>query len=273
MQTGGGWVGSSGSGVSGARSTAASWSFFSFCVPQVQECAELRCWDHNRLNRLNWHEEGPWLMTYEAAKTGSLLLLRSWFVEISTERSNCCRKTLLDLKEFSMYGWAVAELSDFDGRCNMFDSFVLFCWGFFAFKSWPLQENGTKIDLVFAVGRFCPDASAYEDFRSQSLRKMESKPRNSKKSIGIHAETQKLPIISVILCSFSVHFLSFSPNFLSFRKANVRRLNWLRRCISLTLLQRTNVDVYLSCYVATKVSLMLEECHSVRESSCRTGKT
>lgn len=30
-----------------------------------------------------------------------------------------------------------------------------------------LKENGTKIDLVFAVGRFCPEASAYEDFRSQ----------------------------------------------------------------------------------------------------------
>ena len=150
----------------------------------------------------------------------------------------------------------------------MFDSFVLFCWGFFASKSWPLQENGTKIDLVFAVGRFCPEASAYEDFRSQSLRKWNQNGeirRNPSVSMQKHRNFPSS-------LSFSAHFLSFSPNFLSFRKANVRRLNWLRRCISLTLLQRTTVDVDLSCYVATKVSLLLEECHSVRESSCRTGK-
>ena len=123
----------------------------------------------------------------------------------------------------------------------MFDSFVLFCWqwGFFAsMKSWPSQENGTKIDLVFAVGRFCPEASAYEDFRSQSLRKW-----NQHREIG---EIRRNPSASVSMQK--LHFsLSISSIFPSFGKANVRRLNWLHRCISLTLLQRTNVDVDLSC--------------------------
>ena len=153
--------------------------------------------------------------------------------------------------------WRSWVISMVDATCLI----VLFCFV-------ALQENGTRIDLVFAVGRFCPEASAYEDFRSQSLRKW-NQNREIRRNPSVSMQKHRNFPSSL---SFSVHFVSFSPNFLSFRKANVRRLNWLRRCISLTLLQRTNVDVDLSCYVATKVSLMLEECHSVRESSCRTGK-
>ena len=91
----------------------------------------------------------------------------------------------------------------------MFDSFVLFCcqWGFFAsMKSWPSQENGTKIDLVFAVGRFCPEASAYEDFRSQSLRKW-NQHRKIRRNPSASVSMQKLHFS---LSIFSVHFFNFS---------------------------------------------------------------
>ena len=153
----------------------------------------------------------------------------------------------------------------------MFDSFVLFCWGFLLPNHGHCRRTGPKstwsLLWVASARRRVPT-------RTSEVRALENGVKTEKFE-EIHRYPCRNTETSHHLChslSFSVHFLSFSPNFLSFRKANVRRLNWLRRCISLTLLQRTTADVDLSCHVATKVSLLLEECHSVRESSCRTGK-
>lgn len=97
--------------------------------------------------------------------------------------------------------WRSWVISMVDATCLI----VLFCFV-------ALQENGTRIDLVFAVGRFCPEASAYEDFRSQSLRKWNQNReirRNPSVSMQKHRNFPSSLSFSVILCSFCIFFSKF----------------------------------------------------------------
>ncbi len=147
-----------------------------------------------------WRREVNWLPT-TVAVTGTLKAV------------GLCQpgeKDTRDVVTQRLVEWCEFECTCFVFHNDiMFDSFVLFCchWGFFAsMKSWPSQENGTKIDLVFAVGRFCPEASAYEDFRSQSLRKW-NQHREIRRNPSASVSMQK---VHFSLSIFYVHFFNFS---------------------------------------------------------------